>query len=233
MAAELSSSDVAIWRTVWINDRIDAGTFHTVEELPTSFAPHLGGGERVLAGGPFSLFAFAPGGDGTYLHKSGGGGFLISNRPGVMAAGASFMLAGAAARAVGNSRRRRQAELQAQAQWQQIDAGMVFVSQHGFYLQTPQGLHPWGWESLQAAELVGPGQTVLSGQSESGAVQWVLGSDWSELVFTLWARAHHPKHPQYLGGTWVPPGWVDRVRASGYGLPPLASGHWGHLLPPP
>lgn len=52
VANELTAHDSAIWRTVWINDLIDAGTFHTVPASPTTFAPYVGQSERVVAGGP-------------------------------------------------------------------------------------------------------------------------------------------------------------------------------------
>lgn len=232
MTQQLGPHDSAVWRTVWINDLVDLGTFDTAEVVPTTFAPHLGADERVVGAGPVIQFDFVPGGDGSYLHQSGGGGFLISSSPGVLAAGAGFAIAGAALRGMGNARRRREAEQLAQEQWRQVDAGILYVSQHGFYLHTPHGLFPWGWGAIPSAELVGPAQLLLSGNSESGPVHWILQSDWAELAFTFWARARHPHHPQFSGGGWVPPGWVQRAQASAYGLPRVSSGRWRHLLPP-
>lgn len=231
MGQQLRPHDSAIWRTVWVNDLIDQGLFHTAEVVPTTFAPHLGASERVVGAGPVSQLAFVAGGDGTYLHQSGGGGMLLTNSPKMFAAGAGFTLAGAAARGWGNARRRKEAEQLAQQQWRQVDAGVLYVSQHGFYLHTPSGLFTWGWASISAAQLVGPGEFLMSGQSQQGPVQWILQSDWAELAFTFWARARHPDHPQFRAGSWVPPGWVERVEASAYGLPRLSSGHWRHVLP--
>lgn len=233
MDQQLSSHDAAIWWTARINDLMDLESLHQVEVVPTTFAPHLGADERVVGASPVTQFDFIPAGDGSYLHQRGGGGFIISSRPGVLAAGAGFALAGAAVRGMGNARRRREAEQLAQPQWRQIDAGILYVSQHGFYLHTPHGLFPWGWSNISAAELVGPGQLLVNGVSDRGPVHWVLQSDCAELAFTFWARARHPDHPQFRSGGWVPPGWVQRAQTSAHGVPQLSSGRWSHVLPPP
>lgn len=233
MATDLTAHDSAIWRTLWINDLIDAGQFHTVPPSPTSFAPYLGQGERVVAAGPYTLYDFVAGGDGSYVHKSGGGGIFLSNNPGLMVAGAAFMAANAAGRAIGNASRKRDAEMRAQQQWRQVGGGILHVSQYGFYMHDMNGLHAWSWSPIRAAELVGPGKMVFAGNSDRGAVQWIVESDWAELIFTFWSRIQHPDHPQFRGGTWVPPGWVQRVEASAYDLPQLTSGRWTQLLPGP
>lgn len=232
MGNQLRPHDAAVWRTVWINDLIDRGSFHTAEKVPTAFAPQLGENERVVGAGPFTQFAFVAAGDGSYLHQSGGGGMLFTSHPGVLAAGAGLTLAGAAWRGWGNARRRKEAEQLAQEQWRQVGSGSLYVSQHGFYLHTQRGLLPWWWSSISAAQLVGPGQFLMSGDSQHGPVQWILQSDWGELAFTLWARARHPDHPQFQNGAWIPPGWVERARASAYGLPRLSHSRWRHVLPP-
>lgn len=232
MEHPLSPHDSAIWRTVWLNDLADAGLLKTAESIPTSFAPHLGVGERALAAGPVRQLEYMAAGDGSYTHESGGALF-VTGSPRMLAASAGFTLAGAALRGRGNAKRRREAEQRAQQQWRQIDEGLLYVSQFGLYFHTPGGLFPWSWDSITSMQLVGPGQLLMSGHSQRGPVQWILQSDWAELAFTFWARSRHPEHPQFRSGTWVPPGWVQRVEASPWELPRLLGTHWRHLLPPP
>ncbi|MCI1262616.1 MAG: hypothetical protein LKG20_10140 [Tetrasphaera jenkinsii] len=224
VANELTAPDSAIWRTVWINDLIDAGTFHTVPASPTTFAPYLGQSERVVAGGPYTLYDFVSAGDGSYIHKSGGGFFMLGGA-GMMAVGAGAMPAGAAFRGIGNANRKAEAEALAQRRWRVAGSGVVHVSQYGFYLHDPNGLHAWSWEPIRSAELLAPRTVTFAGDSDRGPIQWIVESDWAELIFSFWARIRHPAHPQFHSGTWVPPGWSQRVLDSSYdclGSPPGA-----------
>lgn len=229
---DLSAHDSAIWRTVWFNDLIDRGRLADAPAVHSVMAPSIGEGERFLASGTFALLEFVSGGDGTYVHKSGGGMFVLGSA-GLVAASAAGMMAGAAGRAIGNSSRRKAAAQAAQPQWRQVDSGGFDVSQFGFYLHTMRGIHSWSWWSITSAELVGPGQVMIVGDSDRGAIRWILLSDWAELVFTMWARARHPEHPQFVAGRWVPPGWIERASASDYDLPPVTGGRWGRLIDPP
>lgn len=229
---ELNAHDSAIWRTVWFNDLADRDRLSEAPAVPSVMAPSIGQGERILADGSFTLLEFGAAGDGTYLHKSGGGAFVMGSS-GLVAASAAGMLAGAAGRAMGNSSRRKAAAQAAQPHWRQIDSGGFTVSQFGFYLHTMNGIHVWSWWSITSAELVGPGQVMIVGNSHRGAIRWILQSDWAELVFSMWARNRHPQHPQFVDGRWVPTGWIERVVDSNYDLPPVASGRWGRLIDPP
>lgn len=231
-ATPLSAHDSAIWRTVWINDLMDRDRLAEVPSVSTVMAPSIGEGERVVADGRFTLLDFIAGGDGSYVHKSGGG-FIAMGRPAFIVGSAAGMALGAAARAAGNSNRRNAAWAAAQKQWRQIDVGGINISQFGFYLHTVNGIHVWNWWSISAAELVAPGQVSISGDSQNGAIRWIVQSEWAELIFTMWARARHPQHPQFLAGRWVPPGWADRVRASEYDLPHVSDGRWTHVVDGP
>lgn len=209
----LSSHEVAIWHTVDIDMRIDDGTLLQRDPCLTTFAPTLGEGERVLASGPFQYLSHVASGDGTYQHDSG---FLFATgRYGLLATGAV-----AAGRAIGNSRRRAAAARAATPRWQVVDSGQVYVSTHGFYLQTVAGrLLVWGWGPITSAQLLGPRLLQINGESTSGHEVWMLESDWAELCFVLWSRVMHPQHPQRQGHVWIPEGWHIGVQESGVALP--------------
>lgn len=64
-------------------------------------------------------------------------GSLIATGRGALPAMAVF----SAGQAMGNSRRRAAAAAASVPRWRTIDTGAVFVSTHGFYLQTHKGLH--------------------------------------------------------------------------------------------
>lgn len=223
MSPTASQHDAAIWRTFTINDLIDCGRFHEVPDVPTTFPGSLAEDEKIVATGPFVLHEFVSLGNGSYTHDSG---FFFASGP----YGTALTAGVAIGRAVGNNSRRRAAADAATPRWCPVDDGLIHVSDSGFYLQSRRGLLPWGWPAVTSAQLIGPGQLWMSGNSTQGPVQWIVDSDWAELVLTLWARVQHPRHPQFEQGTWVPEGWAARIAAGGYALPPDLSGRWGRLM---
>lgn len=211
MTGPLASHDVAIWQTCHINELVDAAQLGTWQGPPAHFA--LGRpAERVLATGPFTLSSFQAVGDGTYTHDSGF--FFATGRYGT-----ALTLGTMAGRAIGNSRRRQQAARDAQPRWVPIAAGQIWVSQFGFYCQEQAQFYSWDFGAIDAAQLLGPGHLQIMGTSHNGPINWVLTSDWAELVFTMWARQRQPGHPQFSQGGWIPPGWRDRVLAARQELP--------------
>ena len=121
---------------------------------------------------------------------------------------------------VNNSRKNR-AMADAQPRWMQVGQGQMIVSTHGFYWETPQGLLTWDWDSIIQGEMCGPGEFMMAGQSQHGQVRYIIRSDWSELVFLLWATVRHPQQPQLSNGNWLPPGWPQYAQEMGHQLPPL------------
>jgi hypothetical protein len=206
MGDEWSDADTALWHTLDILCAASTGRLAQRQPLLTQFPPQYAPDEIVLAQGHFRLAEHTAAGDGSYLHSTtvvgGTGGFGLA------------LLAGTAlASAAGNSRRRAEAAAAAARQWRQIDEGWLFVSSHGFYLQTPTALLPWAWEHVDAAQVVERSCAHLQGRSTQGPVSYLLQSAWAELVFVLWGLARHRRHPQLLEGSWLPPGWVDHARA--------------------
>lgn len=155
-------------------------------------------------------------GDGTYERDNGW--FVATGGVG-LALTAGF----AASRAIGNSQRRARAMQDAQARWRETDRGTIWVSNTGFYLHTAAALLPWTWEHVTSMSLAGPHLLIMTGQSTSGLIQWMVDSDWAELMFTLWCRDRYPAHPQFTGFTWIPGGWADRLKAEGLVPPPHPS----------
>lgn len=212
MIAGLSSHDQAIGRTVLVNQALDAGRLAEVGPIGTVFAPPFGPDELMLGAGPFQLLEFCAAGNGQY--ERNGGFFFATGRYGLaMTAGVM------AAQAFQNSRARQAAADAAQQRWRQVEQGWLTVSDHGFHFQTPQGLLTWSYSDVMEASLTAPGQVMIAGQSTNGPVRWIVVSDWAELLFTLWARARHPRHPQFVGRTWIPAGWSERVLRAGMPLP--------------
>ncbi|PFG34061.1 hypothetical protein [Sanguibacter antarcticus] len=196
-----SHHDAAILNTRDIVDRSLNGTLDMRPLSPVTFRTAFGSDEKMLAVGGFQRCSFRPVGDGSYSQSSGM--FLATGR-GALAATALF----AGAQAIGNSSRRAAARADATARWAVDDAGSLFVSTHGFYMQSRTGFFPWPWEPVSSMELVGPRTVHLQGQGIDGTVSWLLRSDWAELLLVQWALHEHPSHPQL--GRWIPPGWEER-----------------------
>lgn len=153
--------DMALWFTERIVETLRARRFDELQPVARPFPPALGAGEVMLAEGPFELSTFRPVGDGSYVQRSTA--VLPIGRGGLgLAAGVLV------AQGVANRRRRAAAAAAATPRWVVDDGGTLWVATHGFYLQTARGLYPWPWQSIAAAELVGPGQVHLQGTSEVG-----------------------------------------------------------------
>ncbi|HET7138831.1 MAG TPA: hypothetical protein VFI36_01600 [Arthrobacter sp.] len=215
--SQWTSRDEALWTTAEIAVLLNRGDLEHRHPLPVPFAMRLGGlEERILAHGPFRLFSWTAPGDGSYIHNTS---MMMATGRGGLAMMAGF----AAARAIGNSARRRQAEAMAQPQWMLIDQGTLSVGNFGFYLHSASGIPAWNWGGVHAASLAAPGRLNIDGMSESGPVKWVLHSDWAELVFLLWASVCSPHHPQMTGRTWLPEEWLTKAMVFSAGNP----GHQG------
>lgn len=200
--------DRAIWHTCDIAAAAVTGRLGERPDVLAPFPPRWAVGEQMLANGSFELLAHRPLGDGSYSHDSG---FLLATGRG----GLALMAGAAVVRSTGNARRRRAATAAAAPRWVVVDGGALWVSTAGFYLQTPRGLFPWSWAAVVAATMTGPGSVHLQGEGVGGPMSWIVRSAWSELLFVLWALEVHPRHPQLLGGGWLPPGWLERSGAWG------------------
>ena len=176
-------------------------------QLPTLFP--LWPGEVALAAGALVADSFRP----------GGGGSRPRSVPIVLGAGPvglALAVGSLAARAASNATRLSQAAADAHPAWRPDFAGTIFVTTHGFVIQTAAGLQHWAWESVDLMQVTGFNSAILQGRSDTGPVTWRLTSEWTELVFALWALARHPSHPQLLDGSWLPANWLPWATAQGY-----------------
>ena len=176
-----------------------------VPEVLAPFPMTMATDERVLATGPFTLFDFRALGDGSWQVNTP---FVF----GTGAVGVGLVAGSLIGGSIAKSRARNAAAAAAVPRWVPIDAGMLYASQYGFYLHTPQVLR-WSWSAITGAAVVAPGSVHITGDSRSGPISWIVQSDWAELLFALWAIAVHPRHPQFVTGDWLPREWLAYARS--------------------
>jgi hypothetical protein len=210
-----TDADSALWHTVRILFAVDSGQLPD-EGIATLFPLHPG--ERPLAQAGYQLDAMRAIGDGSYQRT---GSFAF----GTGALGLGLAVGTLAANASSNAAARARAEADAQIMWRPDSAGMLTVTNLGFYLVTATGTFWWNWESIDLMQVLAFNTIALQGRSEHGPVTWRIFSYWSELVFVLWARARHPAHPQLPDGRWLPENWAPWAARMGHPLPlpPTAS----------
>lgn len=83
-------------------------------------------------------------GDGNYVHKSGGywGGGLVG------------LVALRSANAIGNARRRGRAEREAQGRWEQVDTGLLILTNKRFAIRGSQPVDMW-FQYIQSVDCDG------------------------------------------------------------------------------
>jgi hypothetical protein len=208
-AIEWTEHEVMLWETARIVGAILRG--ETLSSKHCNFALSLSDdfSEALLATGGFQRDWLGAIGDGTYrTNTTVVGGF---SPVGVMLGAATL-----GASALGNASRKSKAAADASIVWRQLDSGWLHVSTRGFYLETRSQLHPFAFWSIQRIDLLGAGAVQWSAASCNGTVQtYRLSSVCAELAFVLWALARCPTHHQFLGMTWLPQAFMERVRFAG------------------
>ena len=199
-------ADTALWTTCHIVS--DVVQRRPIESHIQTLFP-LSPGVTALAMGGLLVDAFDAAGDGSYTHSTsfafGTGLFGLALAAGTLAASAA-----------GKSNARNRAAADAQRAWRPLFGGSIFVTTHGFYLQTMEGLFEWTWDSIDLMQLVGYNCLILQGRSSTGPITWRINSEWAELVFVLWALERHPSHPQLQDGSWLPANWLEWATHQGY-----------------
>lgn len=176
------------------------------------FSPH----ERLLASGQYDLHWWGSAGDGSYQSRTtivGGGGGL----------GIGLLGATALASAAGNASRRSQAAMAAMDAWRPVDVGVVHITDFGFYVHGSAGFRAFAWSHIVQGDVTHETVFQFSAQTTQGTQQFRIPSDWSELVFFLWATTMDPSHPRLVGKAWLDPAFFDKCRRHGYGAPALGS----------
>ncbi|MEJ2866371.1 hypothetical protein WCD74_01255 [Actinomycetospora sp. OC33-EN08] len=196
--------DSALWLTCEIAAQLArGGPVDPPQRFAAPFPPAYDPTEEFWAGGTYEIARFFAAGDGSYMHHSGavfGGGLL----------GLAFGATMAAGRAVGNSSRRKAAEAAATPRWYKVEAGNLFITGAGVYLRNDRGISSWSWFDILMGEMVGPRDLMFQPQNSE---QLIVSSDWSELIFVLWAMRRFPTHHQLLTGGWLPPDWLSKAAA--------------------
>lgn len=201
------AEDSALWHTCAIVAAVRNREWRDLPNIGVSFV--TGEHERVLASSPFELYTWRALGDGSYAHSSG---TMVAWGRGAL----PVMVGFAAGQAMGNSARRSAAVAATVPRWVHDDGGQIYVTTHGFHLQTMGGLYRWSWDSIDSAQVVHHSIVEIHGRAANGAVHWRFRTPAAELLFTLWALVRHPRHPQLISGTWLPPNWARWAAEQGY-----------------
>lgn len=154
--------DDGLVRTAWIAALATAGRLHELDAVPAAFAP-ADSSERVLAVSPYELSVWAAPGDGSYRHS--GSVVLASGRSGL-----TITADVAAGVATGNARRRRRAAQNAVPRWLPSERGSLWVSTHGFRLQSVHGLAFWTWQLIDSIRCLGLGAVEVQGRAATGGL---------------------------------------------------------------
>ena len=172
----------------------------------------LGEGERELAQGTYKGCVWGVEGDGSYVRST-----TLEVRGYRVVASES--LTDMALNWYNQSR----AIAAATPHWITVATGGLVVTSLGVYFEQRDGTWVgWAWANLTGVRVSRPGSVEVSFGTDEGAATELLVSIHAELVFLAWAAAVHPDHPQLVGDSWLPPGWVDFARAHGR-LPAHAS----------
>lgn len=192
-----------------------AATTGRLDERPVlahSFALQFAHDERLLATGSYQLHWWGASGDGTYEKRTtivGGTGIIGMGLLGATAIGS----------AVGNANRRSRAAAEAMAQWRPVDGGYLHISNEGFYLQGSAGFRSFSWRHVVEGDLTAETRFAFNAMTTNGTDHFCLTSDWSELVFMLWALAVNRNHPRLVNNTWVNPTFFQKCERYGYPTP--------------
>lgn len=206
------SADSALWTTCKI---VSALRRREIPDVRVATLFPLNENEIAFAEGPVHVDEFTTAGNGSYVTRTTfvGGTGLFGLALGAATLGAS---------AAGNASRRAAAQAAATAQWRPVVQGSVVVTSRGFYLLDQKGKYDWDWGSIDLMQVAGFTSLVMQGRTSTGRqLAWRISSDWSELIFVLWAMARHPEHPQLLDGSWIPEGWAAWAAAQGYAPAPV------------
>jgi hypothetical protein len=170
-------------------------------------------GERTLAVGPAQRLTWRALGNGNYTHSSV-----------VAFGGPAFVIGSMAGAALGNSARRRSAELRAQPRWVVEGAGEVTVTTRKVYFGHPTSWLKLGWNGLDTIDLVAPDifQTSFHNVDDGQHTTVQISTPWASLIFVLAALTAFPTHPRLLSQGWLPPHFEQRCARMGRPCRPAA-----------
>lgn len=218
-----TGQDFVWWNTAAVLTAARAGRRpNPVSPIIDPVRSSFGSGECMLASCDAELLMWRRG-DATYNPSRG---FFLAGGPVGLALTAAFF----SGQAVVNKKRRRAAAADAVEKWRHLANARVTVSTHGIYIGTGEGIMPVGYHEVQEVASTGPGEIVMAASNAKGTARWKLRGQWAELILVLWSVLYMPEHPQVVGRTWLPQGWLDHAAASGY---PVDTSTWPRFTPAP
>ncbi|ARD42663.1 hypothetical protein B6G06_01505 [Actinomyces gaoshouyii] len=218
-----TGQDFVWWNTAAVLTAARAGRRpNPVSPIIDPVRSSFGSGECMLASCDAELLMWRRG-DATYNPSRG---FFLAGGPVGLALTAAFF----GGQAVVNKRRRRAAAADAVEKWRHLANARVTVSTHGIYIGTGEGIMPVGYHEVQEVASTGPGEIIMAASNAKGTARWKLRGQWAELILILWSVLYMPEHPQVVGRTWLPQGWLDHAAANGY---PVDTSTWPCFTPNP
>ena len=218
-----TGQDFVWWNTAAVLTAARAGRRpNPVSPIIDPVRSSFGSGECMLASCDAELLMWRRG-DATYTPSRG---FFLAGGPVGLALTAAFF----SGQAVVNKKRRRAAAADAVEKWRHLANARLTVSTHGIYIGTGEGIMPVGYHEVQEVASTGPGEIVMAASNAKGTARWKLRGQWAELVLVLWSVLYMPEHPQVVGRTWLPQGWLDHAAANGY---PVDTSTWPRFTPNP
>lgn len=159
------------------------GSFAGRDPIVTRFPPSLGPGEKMFCFGDYQRAYFGVG-------DAGVSSTFVAGGTGVLGLG---MLAATGAAAMSAKGKAQAASVPA---WRFLDAGSVFISDRGFYLESRSGLFSFSFESLAEADMVSPAVMQFGANMAGGVYQrFRLHANYAEMMMLTWAWHRHPSHP--------------------------------------
>jgi hypothetical protein len=205
---EWTDHECALWQTCEIvRDVVEHGAWP--EAIPVGFARQIDHDERIFLHGDYQRSWHGSVGDGSYQRSSF---FLGGLGPAGVALGAATL----GLSAIGNSSRKARARRDATEQWRPFDAGHLYISTHGFYLDPGNGMFAFSYNSLLRADLGGPGVLVATISMDNNTQQqFAITTLWAELIFVAWARLLCPTHPSLHNLGFLPSEFIQRAEFAG------------------
>lgn len=205
---EWTDHECALWRTCEIvRDVVEHDAWP--EAIPVGFARQIAHDEWIFLHGDYRRSWHGSAGDGSYQKSTF---FLGGFSPMGIALGAATL----GASAMGNSSRKARARREATEQWRPFDAGHLYISTLGFYLDPGNGMFAFPYHSLLRADLGGPGVLVVTISMDNGTQQqFAVTTLWAELIFVAWARSFCPTHPSLRDLGFLPAEFLQRAEFAG------------------
>lgn len=216
--ASWTHRDSVLFASCQIIADLRAGRIASRPQLAHTFTLSLGGdNERLLASGNYLLDWWGRTGNGSYSTSS----FIAG---GTGALGIGLLAATAISSSSRNSAARSNAAAAATVMWPA--RRRQHRSHHELRLlphrRTPRiPLIRMGLD--HEGDLDYQGMFRFQANMRTGTTeQFMIRSDWAELIFVCWTLARNQGHPRLQANTWLGPAFIDKCRRHQYSVPTAA-----------